>query len=253
MSSVGRRPSPKFTILYYHAVPAKYREVFSNQMDILRRWAHAVPASYRGQLAPDKTHVAITFDDAFLSVAENALPELAKRSLHATIFVPAGLLGCHPNWSMEDNEADKEEIVMTAEELRKLPEGLVTLGAHSITHPRLARISKDNARLEIEGSRNQLQNLTGKDIELFAFPYGDYDSIVVDLCKEAGYDHVYSIEPQMIDASGSDILRGRTKVELSDSELEFFLKLHGAYCWMPLASSIKRRLVSICSFRASSQ
>jgi peptidoglycan/xylan/chitin deacetylase (PgdA/CDA1 family) len=253
MKLAGRLPPPRFTILYYHALPLKYREAFSNHMEMMARWARVVPASYRGELSLGKSYVSITFDDAFVSVAENALPELIKHSFHSTIFVPVGSLGRRPGWQMENGAEDSHEIVMTEEQLNKLPDALVTLGAHSITHPHLTQIGRDPAKLEIEGSLSQLRGLTGRDIRLFAFPYGDYDAEVIRICKMAGYDHVYSIEPQAIDASGDKFLRGRTKAEPSDSNLEFFLKLHGAYGWMPFASSLKRKLRSFPSWRTAFQ
>jgi peptidoglycan/xylan/chitin deacetylase (PgdA/CDA1 family) len=222
MKLAGRSPPPHFTVLYYHALPLRYREAFSKQMEILARWARVVPASYRGELSRGKSYVSITFDDAFVSVAENALPELIKHSFHSTIFVPVGSLGRCPAWQMENRAEDSHETVMTEEQLNKLPDALVALGAHSITHPHLTELSRVSAKLEIEGSLSQLRRLTGRDVRLFAFPYGDYDAEVIRICEMAGYDHVYSIEPQTIDASGDKFLRGRTKAEPFDSNLDSF-------------------------------
>jgi peptidoglycan/xylan/chitin deacetylase (PgdA/CDA1 family) len=237
---------PRFTILYYHAVPAKLRTAFSKHMEMLSRQAMVVSASYRGELVPGKDYISITFDDAFVSVAENALPELAKYAFHSTIFVPTGSLGCRPGWQME-SDGDAHEVVMTEEQLSQLPDKLVTLGAHSVTHPHLSRIDRKRAKWEIEGSLVRLQGLIGGNPRLFAFPYGDFDAETIAICKEAGFDHVYSIEPQSIDASGGKFLRGRIKADPSDSNLEFFLKFHGAYSWVPVASSLKRKLRRLLS------
>src|SRR5262245_31979890 len=73
LRATGRAPSPRLVILYYHGIPRIYRCDFANQMQVLSRGAHVLPANYRGPLSCDKPNVAITFDDAYISVAENAL------------------------------------------------------------------------------------------------------------------------------------------------------------------------------------
>jgi peptidoglycan/xylan/chitin deacetylase (PgdA/CDA1 family) len=242
LRAVGRTRSGQLIILYYHGVPPAYRTSFARQLEAIRLWARVWPASHRGDLSIGRPNVAITFDDAYVSVAENALPELAARGFHSTIFVPVGSLGSHPTWPVENGSLDASETVMTAEQITALPSSLVALGSHTSTHPRLSRINPHDAREEIEGSRLKLQNLTTQDIRLLAFPYGDHDSSIVELCKAAGYEYVFSITPDPVDTTRSDFVRGRVKVEPFDGSIEFFLKCHGAYGWVSHVSSLKKRL-----------
>src|ERR1700681_3334394 len=100
----GQPSTKRLTILYSHGVSPEHRLSFARQMDAPRRGAYILPASFRGELPSGRKCVAITFDDAFTSVAENALPELARHSLHSTIFVPVGWIGRTPGWVMEDSE-----------------------------------------------------------------------------------------------------------------------------------------------------
>jgi peptidoglycan/xylan/chitin deacetylase (PgdA/CDA1 family) len=211
-------------------------------MQSLRRRALVFPANFQGSLPSGKPNVAITFDDAYVSVAENALPELAARGFHSTIFVPVGSIGGHPTWIMENDGLDSDETVMSAEQIATLPSPLVTLGSHSVTHPHLSRLDLREARKEIEGSRHKLQTLTTQDIRLFAFPYGDHDASTVDLCRVAGYDHVFSIIPHPVATENSDFVRGRVQVEPFDGPLEFFLKYNGAYAWVSYVFALKRKL-----------
>jgi peptidoglycan/xylan/chitin deacetylase (PgdA/CDA1 family) len=243
---VGRARNPRLVILYYHGIPRTYRHDFARQMQMLRRGALVFPANYRGTLPSGKPNVAITFDDAYISVAENALPELAVCGFHSTIFVPVGSLGSRPNWVMEGNGADPREVVMSAERIAALSSSLVTFGSHSITHPHLSRMKFDDARKEIEGSRDKLEHLIKEKIRLFAFPYGDHDASTVDLCRAAGYDYIFSIVPQPVKTEDSSFVRGRVQVEPFDWPLEFFLKYSGAYVWVSYVSTIKRgcRLIS---------
>lgn len=237
-----RSASRDLVILYYHGVPLEYRANFARQMDLIRRWAQVVPAWYRGNLPEGRQNVAITFDDAYVSVAENALPELLARGFHATIFVPAGSLGHPPKWAIEDDSLDADETVMSAEQISALPSSLVTVGSHTKTHPHLSRIDVNAAQEEIDGSRVMLEALTAQEIRLLAFPYGDHDASTVELCKAAGYNFVFSVVPNSIDPTASCFVRGRVKADPFDWPLEFFLKFHGAYAWIPLFSSLKYRM-----------
>jgi len=62
---------------------------------------------------------------------------------------------------------------MTAEQLRSLASGdLVTIGAHSRTHPILSRLAPDMLEEEIVGSKRDLEEMTGAEITEFAYPNG---------------------------------------------------------------------------------
>ena len=238
----GRSPTRSLIILYYHGIPLAYRSNFARQMESIRRRARVLPASYRGSLPWGGPNVAITFDDAYVSVAENALPELLAREFHSTIFVPVDSLGSRPTWPVEDGSLDVDETVMSAEQIAPLPAPLVMLGSHTCTHPRLSRIDARNAKEEIEGSRLKLQILTAQEVRLLAFPYGDHDASTIELCKAAGYDYVFSVAPDPVDPTNSSFVRGRVKVDPFDWPLEFFLKYHGAYAWISQVSSLKQKL-----------
>lgn len=244
----GHEPSRRLTILYYHEVTAEQRSKFKRQMEVLGRKALVLPASYRGPLPEDKKCVAITFDDAFCSVAENALPELKKHSFHSTIFVPVGWLGKTPGWMMDPIETgsvtELSEVVMSAEQLSGLSRSLVSLGSHTWSHPRLPELEPDRARQEVERSRAVLAELCERDVLELAFPYGAHNENTVAMCRAASYDTVYSIVPEEVDTTGFTFVRGRTKAEPTDGPLEFFLKFNGAYEWMRYSVAFRRSLRS---------
>lgn len=249
---VGQHPAERLTILYYHGVKADFRLNFARQMEALGRRATVLPASYCGHLPVHggRKCVAITFDDAFVSVAENALPELGKRSFPATIFVPVGWLGQTPGWTMKPIETgsveapELSEVVMSAEQLRGLTHSLVSLGSHTLSHPELPELGSDRARDEVERSRALLSGLIGRDVSELAFPYGAHDDATVAICRAALYEKVYSIVPEEVDTTANGFLRGRTATEPSDGPLEFFLKFNGAYEWMRYSIALKKRLRS---------
>ena len=244
--AVGFDVPPDLIVLYYHDVPPESRAGFARQMDRLKQRATVVSADWRGGNVKGPV-CAITFDDAFVSAIDNALPELAKRQLPCTMFVPAGPLGRRPDWAMETNHAPNE-VVATQDVIKALPSSLVTIGAHTVSHPYLSRISRDAARAEIEQSRAMLREMTGQDVRLLSFPYGDYDQQVAEMCRNAGYDFAFGIEPTPVNLRMGEFVRGRVSVQPDDGKLEFFLKMSGGYSWMPKASSMKRAVMSRLGF-----
>ncbi len=74
---------------------------------------------------------------------------------------------------------------LTESELKTLAaEALVTLGAHTISHPDLALRSEDEQRAEIAGSKTQLEAFVGRPVEHFSYPYGSHNDDSVALCAE---------------------------------------------------------------------
>jgi GT2 family glycosyltransferase/peptidoglycan/xylan/chitin deacetylase (PgdA/CDA1 family) len=238
----GRAARDRLVILYYHSVPPELRARFARQLDILAARATVVPVDSCSSNARGRHNVAITFDDAFTSVLDNALPELRTRGMPATIFVPMGSLGRPPAWEMEDEWVDGGSVVATADALRSMTSELVQLGAHSLTHPHLTRLRLEDARLEIAGCREQMEIIFGTKIRHFAFPYGDHDSTVIELCRDAGYERVYTNIPRTVDPSSDEFVRGRVSVDPTDGTLEFSLKMSGAYAWMAQISAWKKWL-----------
>lgn len=237
----GHRPEPRFVVLYYHEVPNGCRAGFARQMRALSRSASVVRAGHVGPLPDGDLHVAITFDDAFRSVRVNAVPELLSRGFPATIFVPVGCLGQTAGW---DTAAEVDDRVMTREELQSLPD-LVELGSHSLHHSHLTKLGVPFLREEVATSRQRLSQLASRDISLLAFPYGEFDARVVQICSEAGYERVFCIAPALADPCGRDFVRGRVAVSPTDGPLLFHLKSHGGYEWMIHASALKRRLMRL--------
>ena len=66
------------------------------------------------------------------------------------------------------------------------------VGAHTISHPILLTLPDEAARGEIEGSRQALQKITGREIRAFAYPNGkpgeDYTRRDRDLVESLGFE-----------------------------------------------------------------
>jgi peptidoglycan/xylan/chitin deacetylase (PgdA/CDA1 family) len=77
---------------------------------------------------------------------------------------------------------------MTPEEVRKISaDGLVTIGAHTITHPLLSALDAAGCDCEIKGSKLACEALIGRPVEGFAYPYGDFDAKARAAVRTAGF------------------------------------------------------------------
>jgi peptidoglycan/xylan/chitin deacetylase (PgdA/CDA1 family) len=184
-----------------------------------------------------------------LSVAENALPELKQRNIPSTIFVVTRALGQLPNWVSEEYRANRFETIMSEARLKTLPSALVTLGSHTMTHPNLASLSIEEARRQIADSRSDLEAILSQPVKLFSFPYGLFNEKLVQICREAGYQRIFTTVPTLVFSQTGEFVSGRVDASPLDWLLEFRLKLFGAYCWMPWASKLKQSLRLFVSAR----
>jgi len=228
----GRRVPGTCVVIYYHAVPSKHRASFAAQLDHVSARARILPADYAGPLADGQHHVVITFDDGYRSVAENAVPELARRGLEATIFVPSGLLGREPDRLPIPDHPLGGEVVMSATELRALPAETVRIGSHTVTHPDMSALDSVTALRELRDSRLELEAVVGRPVGLFAFPNGLHSPVVIDQAREAGYTRVFTSDAQLLSGQVQDFVVGRLGVSASLSRMGFHVRMMGAYGWV---------------------
>ena len=92
----------------------------------------------------------------------------------------------------DPEEADTEmPRPLTSEEVARLAEGdLIDVGAHTVTHPALSQLPPERQRVEIAGSKQQLEEMLGRPVSSFAYPYGsstDFDETTVSLVRDAGF------------------------------------------------------------------
>ncbi|MBU0754682.1 MAG: polysaccharide deacetylase family protein [Planctomycetes bacterium] len=241
----GHCPAPRLNILYYHAVPKDHASAFDRQMDRLTRKAHPVHIDARETDLSPGLNVAVSFDDAFESVAKNALPALARRKIPCTIFVPAGLLGKHPAWRMEPDHPDRKERIMDGKALQMIDSDRVKLASHTMTHPNLAGLETATLRFELVESKKRLEELLGHPVPLLSFPHGLFDERTLDLARQAGYERVYTITPLPALLRPEEYITGRFSVSAGDWPLEFHLKMLGMYRWIPMASRWKRKVTGL--------
>lgn len=120
-----------------------------------------------------KRGVLLTFDDGYKDNYRVVYPLLKARGIQAIVFITYDFIG-------------KEEM-LNLEELRIISEDNFVIGSHTLSHPRLSTLSREEAKKEIFESKQRLAKLLNREIEYFSYPYGDLNREVVGLVMEAGY------------------------------------------------------------------
>jgi len=74
----------------------------------------------------------------------------------------------------------------------------IEIGSHSVSHITLSNIrNKEKLKDEISGSKNQIEKHTGRKVNIFALPNGNYNNEVIEQCKIAGYEHVLTVDEKL--------------------------------------------------------
>ncbi|MBE7081991.1 MAG: deacetylase [Clostridiales bacterium] len=70
------------------------------------------------------------------------------------------------------------------EYIKKISDYGHEIGTHSSTHPYMSKLSKENIIKELSSSAGAIEEITGKKVELFRPPYGDYNDRLIQTAKE---------------------------------------------------------------------
>jgi peptidoglycan/xylan/chitin deacetylase (PgdA/CDA1 family) len=101
-------------------------------------------------------------------------------------------------WAGVERPARQAYRAMTSAEIAGLNDGLVAVGAHSMTHPSLPRLSPERQRAEIADSRRRCETLTGGPVAHFAYPFGHYDAASIAAARAAGFAAACATTPGVV-------------------------------------------------------
>ena len=124
----------------------------------------------------------ITFDDGDITNYTQALPVLKEFKLKAFFFILAGRIGT--------------EGYMTWEQVRELKDSGMTIGSHCMTHRILSGLPDDELDRELCYSKKMIEDDIGMKVAYISIPRGFYDRRVINRAREAGYEAVYTSDPQ---------------------------------------------------------
>lgn len=95
------------------------------------------------------------------------------------------------NWRGQRRMVRENYLTVSRDDCRRLRESkMISVGAHTVTHPSLANLDKEYQEKEIESSINCLSQILEKKITLFSYPFGrpdaDFNDDTVEICRRCG-------------------------------------------------------------------
>lgn len=183
-------------ILMYHSVrPGRKTpewlwsvaiERFIDQVELLRDagWHFRRVSDLPKEGSPREGTVAITFDDGYLDNYP-AFEALAKRGLPASWFVVSGNVGRPAAWP---DEVTNGWAMLDRGQLLEMSQAGMEIGGHTRQHYRLAEIGVDELLDQLRGCREDLEQILGRAVTSFAYPYGSHSEQVVSATRDAGYE-----------------------------------------------------------------
>ncbi len=166
---------------------------------------------------------ALTFDDGTRDNATVLPGLLADMDVPATLFVCPGLLGArNPDYGEETGVR-----MMSADELRVVSNlDFIEIGSHTSKHTDMSRSNADAAYAEMASSKQALEELIGKQVSSFAYPYCLYSPSCPDAARRAGYTSAVTCGAR---GSFDPYELRRQMMDTGDGRLAFALKSRDLY------------------------
>lgn len=122
----------------------------------------------------EEKKIAISFDCAWgVDYTDSLLETMQKEEVKCTFFTVQFWAEKHPDY------------------LKKISDLGHEIGTHSATHPYMSKLSKSQIERELDSSCNAITSVTGKKVEVFRPPYGDYNDLLINTARAKG---LYTIQ-----------------------------------------------------------
>ncbi len=178
--------------------------------------------------------VCLTFDDGYQDNYDIAHPILKQMNIPFAVYVTTGFIDnrlpmwwyrcesreqcqtCLNNAEVQQRERSypNEKLGISTESLKALDaDPLCTIGAHTVSHPKLDTLSPEEQREEIMQSKQELEALLGHPIRHFSYPHGAYNAYTLSIIN----NHTFR---SALLAWGGNIRRGADLLLLPRIELQ---------------------------------
>ena len=205
----------KFNISQYPSTNITLEQFESHLKELTDNNFNVLPLDYivdtiinDGKL-PEKT-IGLSVDDADISFLEVAWPRLKALNFPVTLFI---------NTQITSSNSKK---YLNWEDIRKLHDEGVAIGAHSHTHDHLTNKSIEELKNEIETSNKIFLKELGKIPSLFAYPYGETDERLFSLLKDYKYKVAFGQHSGVINETSNMYFLPRFSLNEKYGDLERF-------------------------------
>lgn len=224
---------PRHRILAFHQTSKKSfpginniaSRDFRHVMELIEDWGYvcrdfpALDTQPKGD-----TMVVVSFDDGYednLPVIEN----LIERGAAPAVFIPTGYIGRKNDWEYSSRLFPARHL--DRDQIRRLADDGVTIGSHGVVHRALTAMPDEIVRRELSESKAELEDITGREVDLISFPFGRCDERVIGIARECGYRRGFSLGETIREDSDEEFVISRIPIYSADNYFSLKAKLSG--------------------------
>lgn len=219
--------------------------VSDNKAKIGPRSLHATPFT----LNSDK-FVVLTFDDGYRDFYTHAFYILKKYAFSATVFLPTGFIDSGKKAGLKGKEH------LRWDEVKELRNEGVVFGSHTVTHPQLKFLDKDEIEYEVKKSKEWIEDKIMKPVDSFSYPCafpqedGEFKNYLRNMLEKVGYKLGVTTIVGRSSKRDDHFLLKRIPINTND-DLNFVkAKLEGGYDWLIHLQYFYRSLNQILNRRS---
>lgn len=184
-------------LMYHHIQPADLakkeehgslnvdNKIFDEQMKYLSEhgyqtvFADELSDVLQNQQNPKGKNIIVTLDDGYEDIYQYAFPLAQKYSIKLNLMIPTGLVG--------------KKGYLTWDQLKEMQQSrLIAIYNHTTSHYPLNLGTKEKVEEEVLTARKDLENNLGIPSFILTYPYGAYDSSVINIIKGLGFQAAFT-------------------------------------------------------------
>jgi peptidoglycan/xylan/chitin deacetylase (PgdA/CDA1 family)/glycosyltransferase involved in cell wall biosynthesis len=200
-------------VLMYHKIPdvsiATKHQIFVTKENFAKHLAyfksHGITpitfqdyqdfASGRRRLSEfPRRPIVLTFDDGYTDNYTNLLPLMQQYGYRGVLYLLGDFTVRYNQWDLAADPTEPRADIMSEAQKQAFVVAGWEIGAHTLSHPRLASLPAAEAAREITQSKAELERRLGINILSFAYPYGDLSVKTKALVQQAGFTYAVATD-----------------------------------------------------------
>jgi len=258
---VSQLPQDRIPILMYHSIREMPKEKvhpyfsvtttpesFSRQMAWLKKEGYTALRLRDIRLFSDSSErkqsmkpVIITFDDGFDDFYTNAFPILRDFDFTATVFLPTEFIG-------NARPGLRDLFHLSWQQISELARNGIDFGSHTVTHPKLVDLSRDEIAFQLLESKKQIESHLRIPCDCFAYPFAfpegnsSFVKLLQEILSTSGYLTGVTTKVGLSAHDDLPFFLKRLPINEFDEDLLFEAKLTGAYNWVYIFQYLKKKI-----------
>jgi len=202
---------------------------FQRQMRVLLTLGYTVRPFYEivdslvSARSLSRRTLAITFDDAYLSVGTVAAPIMKSLGIVGTTFVVSSWSGAGEVIGLENGRLNSP--VLDWDGLRALVDQSWEVGGHTMSHVHLDSLEDSAAMDEISKGKLDVEQAVGTELATFCYPFGHINVRTSELVRAAGFRGACTVRSGIAARRSDPYLIPRVKIAYRDGVVGLLYRL----------------------------